>query len=151
MTKNNHIAIVTSEFNKPITEKLYQGAINQLRTLDYAQELVTSIWVPGAVEIPLTADKLAATGQYAAVIALGAVIQGETDHYDYVCQMVSLGCQQVALKYQLPIIFGILTTQNAELAFARCGGSKGNKGAEAVTTALRMIEILQKIDLCASY
>lgn len=138
-----NIAIVVSEFNKPITSKLLAGALNYLKQADIAESQITVTHVPGAVEIPLLAQHYAKNKKYAAVICLGAVIRGETSHYDYVCQQVSYGCQKIALQYEKPIVFGVLTTEDAAQALARAGGAKGNKGAEAAEVALTMIDLLK--------
>ncbi|MGB6976649.1 MAG: 6,7-dimethyl-8-ribityllumazine synthase, partial [Gammaproteobacteria bacterium] len=103
------------------------------------------VHVPGAVEIPVTAQQLANTGNYDAIICLGAVIRGETDHYEYVCHQVSDGCQRVALDHHLPVIFGILTTDTVEQALARAGGSHGHKGRESADAALAMVAIMQQL------
>lgn len=140
-----HLAIVVSEFNAEITELLLAGALERLKERGFSEAYIAVIKVPGAVEIPLVAQLLARTDLYSAIICLGAVIQGETDHYRYVCEQVSQGCQQVALAHEIPVIFGVLTTQNEAQAFARAGGAEGNKGREAVDAAVRMVEVLQKI------
>lgn len=140
------IAIVTGEFNRPITQALYDGAYGHLLENSFQAEQITSVWVPGAIEIPLTAQRLAKTGKYEAIITLGAVIYGETKHFDYVCQQVSNGCQRVALDYDLPVIFGVLTTDDGAQARARVGGAKGHKGIEAAQAAIQMVEILQTIE-----
>lgn len=140
-----NIAIVVSRFNAEVTEALYQGALQRLKDLQFGDEHITVVWVPGAVEIPLVAKRLARTDQYKAIICLGAVIRGETSHYDYVCQQVSHGCQQVALENDIPVIFGVLTTENEEQALARAGGIHGNKGADAVDAALEMISVIEQI------
>lgn len=135
------LAIVVSRFNQEITRGLLDGALNRLNELNFPIEDVQQIWVPGAIEIPLMAQQFARRGMHA-VICLGAVIQGETDHYQYVCQQVNYGCQKVALDHNIPVIFGILTTQTTELALARVNGSHSNKGQEAVDTALEMIKLM---------
>lgn len=145
ITDSFNIALVISRFNEEITNGLYEGALQRFHELDFAAEHVTVVWVPGAIEIPLTAQRLADTGNYSAIICLGAVIRGETSHYDYVCQQVSAGCQTVALKYDIPVIFGILTTDNEEQARARIGGEHGHKGKEAVDAAFEMISIIRQI------
>lgn len=142
---NFNIAIVVSRFNEEVTHKLYQGAINRLKEIKFPEQHITVAWVPGAVEIPLIAQRFAKTNAYAAVICLGAVIRGETNHYDYVCNQVSDGCQRVALDNEIPIIFGVLTTENEEQALARAGGSHSDVGKESVDTALDMISVLQQI------
>ncbi|WP_100622790.1 6,7-dimethyl-8-ribityllumazine synthase [Candidatus Coxiella mudrowiae] len=149
MTRQLKFAIVVSQFNQPVMEKLLTGALARLAELDVKENQIKTVWVPGAVEIPLMAKRVAKTKRYDAIVCLGAVIRGETNHYDYVCQQVSLGCQQVALEYEIPIIFGVLTTQNKEQAFARAGGERGNKGTEAVNAAMMMIESIRDIEVDA--
>ena len=143
----NKLAIVVSRFNDKVTQALLVGALNRLLELGISKDTVPVLWVPGAVELPLVAQQLAKTKQYQAVICLGAVIRGETDHYEYVCQQVSLGCQQVALNYDLPVIFGVLTTANKEQAFARAGGERGNKGREAVDAAFEMMAVMEQFSV----
>ena len=142
------IAIVVSRFNEKVTHLLRDAALNQLRTLNFLEEQITVVEIPGAVEIPITAQRLAKTGWYEAIICLGAVIHGETDHYDYVCQQVSQGCQRVALKEDIPVIFGILTTHNEEQALARATGTNGvrNAGKDAADTAVEMVAVLREIN-----
>ena len=136
------IAIVTSKFNEPVTSKLYQGCVDRLSEKGISVNETTDVrWVPGAIEIPLIAQRYAKSGEYDAVICLGAVIRGETPHFDYVCQQVSYGCQRIALKYDLPVVFGILTTENAEQAFDRLGGVHGHKGQDAADTAIEMASL----------
>ena len=137
------VAIIVSLFNREITEELQNGAIARLK--EHPLTDITLIEVPGAVEIPLIAKKLASKGGYNAIIALGAVIRGETSHYDYVCQLVSDGCQLVGLEFDVPIIFGVLTTENEEQAWDRLGGKHGHKGIEAADCAIAMNSILQQI------
>lgn len=145
LSKKWRIAIVTSRFNEEVTQGLHEGAMASFAT--YQNELLLeSFWVPGAVELPLTAQRLALTGRFDAVICLGAVIRGETDHYDYVCQQVSEGCQKVALDYNLPILFGVLTCQTDELALARSGPNDNNKGASTARAAIDFLETLAKIE-----
>jgi 6,7-dimethyl-8-ribityllumazine synthase len=140
------LAIVVSRFNDSVTRALYEGALQRLNELDFSDHQVTVVWVPGAVEIPITAQRLAATATYEAIITLGAVIRGETSHYDYVCEQVSQGCQQVALAHNIPVIFGVLTTETDEQAIERSGGGKGNKGREAVDAAMEMVAVLRAVE-----
>ncbi len=140
-----NVAIVISRFNEEVTQALYEGALARLHELNFAKEHITVVWVPGAVEIPMTAQYLAHTDHYEAIICLGAVIRGETDHYDYVCQQVSYGCQRVALNNDLPIIFGILTTETDEQAIERASPKQGNKGGYCVDAALEMVSVLRQI------
>lgn len=134
------IAIVVSQFNKHITDKLLQSALTALNT-----EIVSVTKVPGAVELPLTAKLLAKTGRYAAIICFGAVIRGETDHYHYVSQQVSAGCMDVMLECEVPVIFGVLTTDNLQQAEERTGGKAGDMGKEAVEAAITMVRITADI------
>jgi 6,7-dimethyl-8-ribityllumazine synthase len=142
---NYHIAVIVSRFNTDITARLREGALSRLKELGVSDSHIHVVEVPGAVEAPLIAKALAKTGRYQAMIVLGAVVQGETDHHLYVCQQVSDGCQQVMLEYTLPVVFGVLTTHTEEQAYARVGGPVGHKGVEAADTAIEMIELLQKL------
>ncbi|MDF1653649.1 MAG: 6,7-dimethyl-8-ribityllumazine synthase [Coxiellaceae bacterium] len=139
------LAIVYSRFNSEITDLLLQGAQARLKELDFDLDKVPVYQVPGAVEIPLVAKKLAKSKHYHAVICLGAVIRGETTHYDYVCDQVSQGCQQVMMEFELPVIFGVLTTENKAQALDRCGGAHGHKGRDAVDAAIEMVALLEKV------
>ncbi len=141
------VAIVVSCFNKEITDKLLEGAVERLHELGVPSEEITVVWVPGAVEIPLVAQQLAKTQRYAVIITLGAVIRGDTSHYDYVCQQVSQGCQQVMLTEEIPVIFGILTTEDEKQALARVGGAHGHKGRDAADAAYHMVSVLQRLKL----
>lgn len=140
-----NVAIVASKFNEEITTKLVEGALNRLNEYGFDKERITLCWVPGAVEIPLTAQRLARTEKYEVIICLGVVIQGETRHFDYVCEQVSQGCQQVSLSHDIPIIFGVLTTENFQQALDRAGGKYGNKGSESVDAALDLLSVLTQI------
>ncbi|PHQ82267.1 MAG: 6,7-dimethyl-8-ribityllumazine synthase [Coxiella sp. (in: Bacteria)] len=135
------VAIVSSKFNESVTSKLFEGCVDQLATLGVTITDADIAWVPGAIEIPLVAQRFARKGSYDAVICLGAVIRGDTSHYDYVCQSVTLGCQEVALANDIPVIFGILTTENAAQAQDRLGGAHGHKGRDAADTAVEMIQL----------
>ena len=139
------IAVITSRFNQLITEKLFSGAMERLGELGCKNENVLAVEVPGAVEIPLIAQQLAAKQEYDAIIALGAVIRGETTHYDYVCDQASQGCQRVMLDYHTPVVFGVLTTENKEQALDRVGGAHGHKGRDAVDAAFEMISLLGQL------
>lgn len=139
------IALVVSRFNAEITDKLLKGARERLVERGFEEKQVSVVYVPGAVEIPLAAQRLAQTGLYEAVIALGAVIRGDTDHYDYVCTQVSQGCQQVALQHDIPVIFGVLTTENDEQAQERVGGRHGHKGRDAVDAAVETVAVLRSL------
>ena len=138
-------AIVASRFNEFITSKLLDGALDMLRRHGAAEDAVDVAWVPGAFEIPLVAKKLAASGKYDAVICVGAVIRGATSHYDYVCNEVSKGVAQAGLSTGVPVIFGVVTTENIEQAVERAGTKAGNKGADGAMAAMEMANLLKKI------
>lgn len=139
------IAIVAGRFNEFITSKLVGGALDVLKRNDVSEENIDIAWVPGAFEIPLIAKKLANTQKYDAIITLGAVIKGSTPHFDYVCAEVSKGVAQISLQSELPVIFGVLTTNNIEEAIERAGTKAGNKGADAAFSAIEMINLIKKI------
>ena len=143
--RNVKIAIVAGRFNEFITSKLIGGALDVLKRNDVSEENIDIAWVPGAFEIPLIAKKLANTGKYDAIITLGAVIKGSTPHFDYVCAEVSKGVAQISLQSELPVIFGVLTTNNIEEAIERAGTKAGNKGADAAFSAIEMINLIKEI------
>jgi len=138
-------AIVVSRFNEFITSKLLGGAKDALLRHGVDDSQVDVAWVPGAFEIPLIAQKLAASGKYDAVITLGAVIRGSTTHYDYVCNEVAKGVAKVQLDSGVPVIFGIVTTENIEQAIERAGTKAGNKGYDAALSALEMANLLKNL------
>jgi len=140
------IAIVVSLFNEAITQALLKGALERLRETGFKDDDIFVVKVPGAIEIPLVAQTLAEKHQYHAIVALGAVIRGETTHYDYVCQQVSHGCQQVTLQSKIPVIFGVLTTENEDQAWDRLGGAHGHKGKDAIDCAVSMVSIMQQLE-----
>lgn len=139
------IGIVASRFNEFITSKLIGGAMDGLLRHDVAEENIDLAWVPGAFETPLIAQKMAETGKYDAVICLGAVIRGDTTHYDYVCNEVSKGIATVSLESGIPVMFGVLTTENIEQAIARAGSKGGNKGYDCALGAVEMVNLLRTI------
>ena len=139
------IAIILSLFNEFIGQKLLQGALKCLKENKLDDKNIDLIKVPGAFEIPVTAEKLASLNKYDAIICLGAVIRGETPHFDYVANAASSGILQVALKHSLPVIFGVLTTNTVEQAIERAGGKDGNKGWDAALAALEMADVMKKI------
>ncbi len=139
------VAIVVSRFNQFITEPLLEGCLAELKNAGLLEHHITVVWVPGAVEIPLVCQQLAVTGRYDALIALGAVIRGETGHYDLVCQQVSDGCAAVMLQQNIPVIFGVLTTDTVAQAQDRIGGSHGHKGKAAARAAIEMCCILRDL------
>lgn len=138
-----NIAVVVSCFNEEITSRLEAGCLEELNKY-LCTEQITLVRVPGAVEIPLVLQQLAER-EFDALIALGAIIRGETTHYDYVCQQVSHGCQKVMLNENIPVIFGVLTTEDEAQASARVGGAHGHKGKDAAIAALQMILTLDRI------
>ncbi|WP_374124391.1 6,7-dimethyl-8-ribityllumazine synthase [Leptotrichia hongkongensis] len=144
--RNVKIAIVAGRFNEFITSKLIGGALDVLKRNDVSEENIDIAWVPGAFEIPLIAKKLANTQKYDAIITLGAVIKGSTPHFDYVCAEVSKGVAQISLQSELPVIFGVLTTNNIEEAIERAGTKAGNKGADAAFSAIEMINLIKEIE-----
>jgi len=144
-TRDCHIAIVAGEFNHFIVQQLVDGAYDALGRNDVAAQNITLAWVPGAFELPLAADVMAASGDYDAVIALGAVIRGGTPHFDYVAGECARGIAQVGLKHNLPVIFGVLTTDDVDQALERAGSGAGNKGFDTAVAALQMISLMDRI------
>lgn len=142
--ENIKIGIVVSRFNELITSRLLEGAKKTLSAHGVNREYVDIVWVPGAFEIPLAAQVLAEK-EYDAIITLGVVIQGETSHFDYVCNEVSKGISQVALQTHKPVTFGVLTTDTLEQAIERAGATKGNKGADAASTAIEMANLIKQL------
>ena len=136
------IGVVVTRWNDLITNNLLRGSTETFTRMGGNLENLTVIKIPGAFEIPLTCQVLAETGKFQALVALGCVIRGETPHFDYVAGEASKGISQISLKYSVPIGFGILTTENMEQAYDRAGGKAGNKGSEAMSTAIEMAEIL---------
>ncbi|MBD7936262.1 MULTISPECIES: 6,7-dimethyl-8-ribityllumazine synthase [Cytobacillus] len=132
------VAVVVSRFNEFITKKLLDGALDSFKRHDVAEEDITIAWVPGAFEIPLAAKKLAESGKYDAVVALGTVIRGATPHFDYVNAEVAKGVAATSLQTGIPVIFGVLTTDSIEQAIERAGTKAGNKGWEAAVNAIEM-------------
>lgn len=141
------IGIVASRFNEFIVSKLIGGADDALRRHDVKEENVDLAWVPGAFEIPLVASKMAQSGKYDAVLCLGAVIRGSTDHYEYVANEVTKGIAAVSLKTGVPIMFGVLTCDNLEQAIERAGSKVGNKGFEAAVSAIETINVIKSLGL----
>lgn len=139
------VGIVVSRFNEFITSKLLGGAVDGLVRHGVEEENITTAWVPGAFEIPLIAGKMAKSGKYDAVIAVGAVIRGSTSHYDYVCNEVSKGIAQVSLQTDIPVMFGVVTTENIEQAIERAGTKAGNKGYDCALSAIEMVNLIEQI------
>ncbi|MCZ0702722.1 6,7-dimethyl-8-ribityllumazine synthase [Natronobacillus azotifigens] len=140
------VGIVVGRFNEFITSKLLGGAEDTLRRHGVQEENISVAWVPGAFEIPLVAKKMAASGKYDAVITLGTVIRGSTPHFDYVCSEVAKGVGSVTMDTDIPVIFGVLTTETIEQAIERAGTKAGNKGADAALSAIEMVNLLQEIN-----
>jgi 6,7-dimethyl-8-ribityllumazine synthase len=139
------IGIVVSRFNDFITEKLLDGARAALKRHGGDPDSASVVRVPGAFEIPVACDRLAASGQFDALVALGAVIRGSTAHFDYVAGEAAKGISAVSLKYSLPVIFGVLTTDTVEQAIDRAGGKLGNKGYEAALAAVEMANLIREL------
>ena len=138
-------ALVVARFNHFVVEHLVGGALDGLKRHGVDDKAVDVIWVPGSLEIPLVAQRLAASGKYAAVVCLGAVIRGDTGHYDHVAGEAAKGVAQAALKTGVPVIFGVLTCDTLEQAINRAGAKSGNKGFEAALTAIEMVNLLRQL------
>ena len=145
VAKKVKIGIVAARFNEFITSKLLSGAQDALVRHDVKDDNIDVAWVPGAFEIPLIADKMAKSGKYDAVICLGAVIRGNTSHYDYVCSEVSKGIAHVSLESGIPVMFGVVTTENIEQAIERAGTKAGNKGFDVAVGAIEMINLINNL------
>jgi 6,7-dimethyl-8-ribityllumazine synthase len=142
---SDRFAIVVSRWNEAITRKLLDGAVAKLKEHDIADVAIDVAWVPGAMEIPLVAKRLAASKRYAAVLCLGAVIRGETTHDQHINRSVTNAITQIGLDANLPVLFGVLTCETMEQAIHRAGGNVGNKGAECSEAALQMIGLLKNL------
>jgi len=140
----DRFAIVVSRFNDLVTGRLLEGALSALRRHGASEEQITVAWAPGSFELPIIADKFAATGKYSAILALGAVIQGETSHHDYINHATAQGLMQIGLKHGRPVLFGVLTCHSMEQALDRAGGKAGNKGAEAALAAIETVNLLRQ-------
>lgn len=138
-------ALVVSRWNELVTRRLLDGAVDTLHRHGVADERITVVWVPGSFEIPLVAAQLASSGDYAAVCCLGAVIQGETTHDQYINQQVAAGIMQAGRESGIPVTFGVLTCQTMEQALDRAGGKAGNKGREVALAAIEMANLLAKL------
>ncbi|MBQ9604498.1 MAG: 6,7-dimethyl-8-ribityllumazine synthase [Firmicutes bacterium] len=145
IAKGMKFGIVAARFNEFITGKLLEGAKDALLRHGADGDDISVAWVPGSFEIPLIAQKMAASGKYDAVIALGAVIKGSTDHYDFVCAEVSKGVAQASLSSGIPVMFGVLTTDNIEQAIERAGTKAGNKGYDVAVAAIEMVDLIKNI------
>lgn len=143
--KNKRFAIIISRFNEFISNKLLEGALDSLIRHGADEKDIAIHWVPGSFEIPITCQKIAAKKNFDAILCLGAIIRGETPHFDYVAQQVSRGISEVMLKYDLPISFGIITAENLEQAIDRAGVKAGNKGFDAATSAIEMVNLFENL------
>lgn len=139
------VGIVAARFNEIIVNKLLGGAVDGLVRHGVEEENITAAWVPGAFEIPVAAQKMAQSGNYDAVICVGTVIRGDTSHYDYVCNEVSKGIAHVSLETGIPVLFGVLTTENIEQAIAKAGSKAGNKGYDCALSAIEMVNLMNQM------
>lgn len=146
VSKDIRVGIVAARFNEFITSKLISGAMDGLVRHNVNEDNIHIAWVPGAFEIPLIASKMAKSGNYDAVICLGAVIRGATSHYDYVCNEVSKGIAAISLETGVPVMFGVVTTDNIEQAIERAGTKAGNKGYDCALGSIEMVNLLRSID-----
>lgn len=146
IAKEMKVGIIAGRFNEFITSKLLAGALDALKRHEVQEEDIEVAWVPGAFEIPLIASKMAKSKKYDAIICLGAVIRGSTTHYDYVCSEVSKGIAHVSLNTDIPVMFGVLTTENIEQAIERAGTKAGNKGFECAMGAIEMVNLIKSIE-----
>ena len=146
VSENIRVGVVCARFNDFIVSRLLAGCEDTLLRHGVREEDIAVAWVPGAFEIPLIASKMAKSGKYDAVIALGAVIRGSTSHYDYVCSEVSKGVAQVALNSDIPVRFGVLTTDTIEQAVERAGTKAGNKGSECAQGAIEMVNLIRELE-----
>lgn len=146
VSKDIKIGIVAARFNEFITSKLLGGVVDALKRHDVDDDNIEVAWVPGAFEIPLIASKMAKSNKYDAIICLGAVIRGNTTHYDYVCSEVSKGIAHVSLNSDIPVMFGVVTTENIEQAIERAGTKAGNKGFDCAVGAIEMVNLIREIE-----
>ena len=146
VSENIRVGVVCARFNDFIVSRLLAGCEDTFLRHGVREEDIAVAWVPGAFEIPLIASKMAKSGKYDAVIALGAVIRGSTSHYDYVCSEVSKGVAQVALNSDIPVMFGVLTTDTIEQAVERAGTKAGNKGSECAQGAIEMVNLIRELE-----
>ena len=145
VAEDEKFCIIVSRFNDFIGSKLLAGAVDELRRHGVNPDNIDIVKVPGAFEIPIMALKFAKTNRYSAIITLGAIIKGSTSHYDYVCAELTKGIAQVALQTEVPVLFGVLTTENLEQAIERAGTKAGNKGAEAAKSAIEMANLIKSV------
>ena len=142
---DEHYAIVVARFNELVTKRLLEGALEAFRQHGVKDDRLTVAWVPGSFELPIVADRLAKSKKYAAVCCLGAVVQGETSHHEYINQQMARGIMQAGLDSGIPVLFGVLTCSSMEQALERAGGKVGNKGADAALAAIEMASVLKQL------
>jgi 6,7-dimethyl-8-ribityllumazine synthase len=142
---DEHFAIAVARFNDLVTRRLLDGAIDTFRRHGVSDDRLTVVWVPGSFELPLIADKLVQSKKYAAVCCLGAVIQGETSHHEYINHQMAHGIMQAGLTSGIPVLFGVLTCSSMEQALDRAGGKAGNKGCEVALAAVEMVNIIKQL------
>lgn len=145
LAAGRRIGIAVARWNEDVTSRLLDGARDALRGAGLADDAVEVVWVPGSFELPWACGELAATGRFDALLAFGAVIRGETDHYDYICGAATDGLLRVGLDHGLPVLFGVLTCETQAQALARAGGGHGNKGSDCALDALRLVDLKQRI------
>ena len=146
VVRKQRFAVLSSRFNEFITSKLHDAAVDTLKRHGCPESCITEVQVPGAFELPLAAKKLAATKRFDAVIALGCIIRGATPHFEYICSATTEGLARVARETEVPVAFGVLTTNTIEQAVERAGTKGGNKGADAALTAIEMTNLIRQID-----
>jgi 6,7-dimethyl-8-ribityllumazine synthase len=139
------VGVIVARFNQAVTDRLLAGALEALGRHGVADDAIDVVGVPGAFELPLSAQRLAITGRYDALVCLGAVVRGETPHFDFVAAEATRGVAEVARHHDLPVAFGVLTADSMDQALARAGGDRGNKGYEAAVTALEMVQVLRTV------
>ncbi len=142
---DEHYAIVVARFNDLVTKRLLEGALDTFRRHGANDDRLTVVWVPGSFELPLVADRLVKSKQYAAVCCLGAVIQGETSHHEYINHQMAAGIMRAGMESGIPVLFGVLTCSSMEQALDRAGGKAGNKGTEAALAAIEMVNLLKQL------
>jgi 6,7-dimethyl-8-ribityllumazine synthase len=143
--ESDSYAIVAARFNDLVVKRLVEGALDTYRRHGVASERISIAWVPGSFELPVAADRMAKSGQFAAVVCLGAVIQGQTTHHEYINQQTAAGIMRTSQETGVPVLFGVLTCQSMEQALDRAGGKAGNKGSEAALAAIEMVNLLRKL------
>jgi len=142
---DEHYAIVVARFNEIVTRRLLEGALGTFRGRGVKDDHLTIVWVPGSFELPLVADKLSKSKKYAAVCCLGAVVQGETSHHEYINQQMAGGIMRAGIESGVPVLFGVLTCSSMEQALERAGGKVGNKGADAALAAIEMVNVVRQL------